>query len=190
MSKNKINNNKFNTIDNSSNIIQNNQISNFSNHKKQFSFENNNLNKNQILNKNNIDNIKESNNNKKFLKSNDLSFDTNFDNNNSLNNNASKNKILFSSNNQQNFFSKNKYKTIDNDVDINNKKSNVNILSNQLIDDEIIADYKLNLNKKFPEARNTYYGINTKSKEEVAIKREFISTKNPTLAFEKYVYRF
>ena len=33
LSKNKINNNKFNTIDNSSNIIQNNQISNFSNHK-------------------------------------------------------------------------------------------------------------------------------------------------------------
>ena len=95
---------------------------------------------------------------------------------------------MFSSSSQKNIFSKNKFNTIDNDVDINNKKSSVNILSNQLIDYEIIGDYKLNLNETLPGARNTYYGINIKPKEEVAIKRELISTKNPTLAFEKKMY--
>ena len=183
--KNKISNDKLNKIDNSNNIIPNKNNSNFSNHKKQFSV----INKNQILNNNNFDSIKENNNNKKCLKSNYLNTDPNYDNNSySLNNNNSKNKILSSSSSYNNTLSKSKFNTIDNDADINNKKSSNNILSNQLNDYEIIGDYNLSLNRKLPGARNTYYGINIKLNEEVAIKRELISNNNPLLAFEKNMY--
>ena len=172
MPGNKFNNDKLNIIDNSSNIIPYEKLSIFPNNKKQFS---------ENINKNNFNNINE--NNKKSLKSNYLNIEPNYENNTySLNNDKNKNKILSSSSSYNNILSQKKFITIDNEVEINNKKSN------QLNDYEIIGNYKLYLNKNFSEANNTYYGINIKTKEEVAIKTELTSTEEPLLELQKNIY--
>ena len=172
MPGNKFNNDKLNILDNCNNIIPYENFSIFPNNKEQFS---------ENINKNNFNNINE--NNKKSLKSNYLNTEPNYNNNTySLNNDKSKNKILSSSSSYNNILSQKKFNTIDNEVEINNKKSN------QLNDYEIIGDYKLYLNKKFPEANNTYYGINIKTKEEVAIKTELTSTEEPLLELQKNIY--
>ena len=171
----KNNKNKFNTIDNSDDINKNKKNI-FFNNKKQFSINiNNNLNDNQIFNINNIGNIKENNKKNKFFKSEKLFTEPTQNNfNSSLKNN---NKQLFSSSSHKNCLSDNKFNTIDNDNNIKN-----GIIT--------IGYYKVYLNDKFPSAKITYYGINTKSEEEVAIKIEQKSlTENSSLFLEQEIYK-
>ena len=182
--KNKNNNQKF-KFDNlnsepnplkSKNLFKNKNLKNsnslnnfFENNKKKFSINvNNNLN--------NIDNIQESSKKNNLFKSEKLNTEPNSQNNfNSQSNNNSKK--LFSSSSHKNCLSDNKFNTIDNENNLNNGIFN-------------IGYYKAYSNKKFPRARITYYGINTKTKEEVAIKIEQkSSTENSSLFFEYEIYK-